>query len=104
MVRSNKPIWKLVRYDRFQSDFLRLSPEGQWIVKNTLNAMVHKKNPTAVYQNEVCDECLPDLYLFGVHDDGIGNKKLALLIHLDRKRKILCPVSVYKARLPNHTN
>ena len=104
MVRSKKLVWKLVPYGRFQSDFLRLDPEGQWIVKNTLDAMVHMKNPAAVYQSEACDECIPDLHLFGVHDDGVGNKKLALLIYLDRERKILCPVSVYKARLPRHTD
>ena len=67
------------------------------MVENTLYYMVRRKNPTATHHNETCDECLRDHYLFGIHDDGIGNKRLGLLIRIDQERKGLYPVAVYRA-------
>ena len=66
--------------------------------------MVYRKDPTAVYHNEVCDECRPNFYIFGIHDDGVGNKKLTLQIYIDKEEKILYPMSVYKAKMPDPTN
>lgn len=98
---SNSDVWKRVPLDRFRADFNNLTPYGQWIVTKTLDAMIRHKDPTRVYQNTICDNCVPDLRLFGIQDDGVGNKGLGLLIYLDRERRVLYPISVNKTTPPN---
>ena len=58
--------------------------------------MRHRKDPTVAYHNEVCFERFPDYHVFGIHDDGVGNKRLALEMHIDKQKKTLHPASVYK--------
>ena len=41
---------------------------------------------------------MPGMYLFGVVDDGVGNKGVALQIHLDWINRILSPVSAKSTR------
>ena len=89
-----QPIWKLGTHARFQSDYMQLNPRGKWIVTNTLNAMTHMKNPLVSYEAEACDECMPNLYLFGIDKDGIGHTLLEMLIYVDKAKKILTPVAV----------
>ena len=103
MVSSNKPTWRRIPFPRFYEDFQRLTPYGKWVVGKTLDAMVLKKNPAAIYQNTICDDSVPDLRLFGIQDDGLGNKRLGLLIYIDAERHILCPVAVYNVRPASHT-
>lgn len=61
-----------------------------------LDAMTYKKNPAAFYQSVACNDCTPDLRLFGI-SDGLGNKMLEMLVYFDKKRKIMCPVAVRRA-------
>ena len=58
--------------------------------------MLMMKNPAKAYHYTRCDECTPDLYLFGISDDGFGNKGLELQIHLDKQRNVLAPITVRK--------
>ena len=104
MASNGSPVWKRAPFPRFSIDFNRLSAYGKWVVVKTLDAMVCKSNPAAFYQNTVCDECVPDLRLFGIQDDGLENKMLGMLIYIDKERTVLCPVAVYQARPSNHTN
>ena len=99
MAKNPKPYWKLGKIPDFKIDFRKLSQIDQWIVGKTIENMLYIKAPEKTYRYTNCDECIPELYLFGVKDDGIGNKGLELQIHLDKKTKVLSPVSVRKAKL-----
>jgi hypothetical protein len=59
------------------------------------------KDPSKVYKFTNCDDCIEDLYLFGCHDDGLGNKGLEIQVYLDRKRKVLSPITVRKVNQPS---
>ena len=96
MAKNPKPFWKLGKVSSFRSDFKKLTPYAQWVVGNTIRSMLSVKDPARVYRYTICDDCTPDLYLFGILDDGMGNKGLELQIHLDKKRKILSPITVRK--------
>ena len=60
--------------------------------------MIHYKNPTRVYQNTPCVECIPGVYLFGILNDGVGHRKLKLKIYFNKQTGVLYPISVYKVK------
>jgi len=96
MVKSPKLFWKLGKIPSFKSDFEKLPPYEKWVVGKTIRSMLYMKDPTRVYRCTICNDCNPVLYLFGILDDGIGNKGFELQISLDKKRKILSPITVRK--------
>ncbi|KFM19613.1 hypothetical protein AAA799P11_00602 [Marine Group I thaumarchaeote SCGC AAA799-P11] len=98
MAKNPKPYWKLGKVPSFKTDFLKLTPYGQWVIGRTIERMLYLKEPQKTYRYTNCDDCMPDLFLFGVLDDGIGNKGLELQIYLDKKRKVLAPITVRKAK------
>ena len=52
---------------------------------NNTEGISHYKDPTRIYQNATCDDCIPSLYLFGVANGRIGNRRLKLQICFDRQ-------------------
>ena len=58
--------------------------------------MARYKDPTRHYENTACNTD-PNLRLFGIQDDGVGNKGLGLQVYLDRERYVLYPMRVYAA-------
>ena len=96
MTKNPKPYWKLGKISSFKTDFKKLTPYGQWVTGRIIGEMLYLKEPQKTYQYTKCDECIPNLYLFGLLDDGIGNKGLELQIYLDSKRNILAPITVRK--------
>ena len=60
--------------------------------------MARKKDPTKDYENEICCEEDPNWRLFGFYDDGVGNKRLEMLIYLNYEKKIMYPAGVFKNR------
>lgn len=99
MAPSTDPVWRRGIFPPFKQDFDKLTPKEQWIVEKIIPAMLHQNDPTQHYQNTICKDCLlDDCYLFGVSDDGGGNKGVALQIHLDRQRKILTPISAKQSQ------
>lgn len=96
MTKNPKSFWKLGKVSSFKTDFQKLSRYGQWIVGKTIESMLLMKNPARAYHYVRCDDCMDDLYLFGILDDGIGNKGYEIQIYLDKKRKILAPITVRK--------
>lgn len=97
MTPANR-IWRVVRDPEFRTDFRQLDGSGQWIVEKYLDAMVQQRDPTTKYHNVTCDNCNPDTRLFGIQDDGVGNKRLGLLIRFDRQRNVLYPLGVRPVR------
>ena len=97
MVRRPKRYWKLNKIISFKSDFQKLSSSYEkWRVGKTLEYMLSMKDPSKVYKFARCDECREGLYLFGIVDDGLGNKGFELQVFLDRKKKILSPITIRK--------
>lgn len=95
MTSRNRIWWEVVKSTRFDSDFLELDGRGQWTVDKTLDGMVRCKDPVEVYDGIACDDCMHDTWLFGVQDDGSGNKGLKLQIYINRDRQVLYPVGVW---------
>jgi len=97
MARKPKRYWKLNKIISFKSDFRKLStPYEKWLVGKIIEHMLSVKDPSKVYQFTRCTDCREGLYLFGIKDDGLGNKGLELQVYLDRKKKILSPITVRK--------
>lgn len=96
MVKSPKQYWKLAQIPSFREDFLKLSPYEQWVVGKTLGGMVEMKDPAKVYRFTQCNDCMDDLYLFGLADDGLGNKGIELQVYLDKTKRVLAPITVRK--------
>ncbi len=94
MTKNPKHYWKLVRVPSFKTDFEKLNPYGKWLVGKIIESMLQTKDPVRTYCHVTCDEYIPDLYLFGVLDDGVGNKKFGLQIYLDKEKKILFPITI----------
>ena len=97
---SNNKFWKAGRFPHFQTDFFKLSPYEKWVVHHTIEGMTNQRNPIRGREHTTCDDCIPDMYLLGVVDDGLGNKGLVLQIHLDRQTNILTPISVTHVHRP----
>ncbi|GEM_PF-6290022 len=93
-MENPKPYWKLGKIPSFRADFLKLQPYSQWRVSKTILNMLYLKDPTKIYYYTNCDDCLPDLHLFGIQDDGIGNKGIELQIYIDKQKNILAPITV----------
>lgn len=89
MTSSSSPIWEWVSTSDFSKDFKQLDRKERWIADKHLNAMLCDPNPLASREYKVCNECVPESHLFGINDDGGGNKRLGLLIHFNWERKTL---------------
>ena len=53
-------------------------------INNTKGAS-HYKDPTKIYQNVTCNDCIPGLYLCGIANDRVENRRLKLQIYFDRQ-------------------
>ena len=95
---TSKIRWEERQFNLFQTTFLELSPYEQWVVTHTITSMIRQKDPRRRHEYVTCHDCMPGMYLFGVVDDGVGNKGVALQIHLDWINRILSPVSAKSTR------
>lgn len=98
MVRKPKLFWKLNKIPSFKKDFQKLSSYERWRIGKTIETMLYTKDPPKVYQFTKCEDCREGLYLFGILDDGLGNKGFELQVYLDKKKKILSPITVRKIK------
>ena len=94
MVANNKVFWKIGQMDIFQPSFILLNGYEQWVVTNTMNGMLHYKDPTKIYKNITCKNCILGSHLFGIANDGIGHRKLKLQIHFNEQTNVMSPISV----------
>ena len=94
MAPNNDYAWKRGKFPSFKTDFDGLNPHQKWTVVKTIEGMLRSNDPTKTYESIECDNCLPGMNLFGILDDGFGNKGLALQVHINEQDKILTPISV----------
>ena len=104
MARKPKRYWKLNKIPSFKSDFQKLSSYEHWCINKIIPLMLSMKDPSKVYEFIICEDGIKDLYLFGIADDGLGNKGIELQIYLDRSKKILSPITVRKVTKPKKNN
>ena len=91
---QNNISWVLNIVDGFLVYYNKLNKRGRWVVDHTLEGMCRQNDPTKFYQNTICDDCIPGMYLFGILDDGLGHKALEMQVHIDKQTRILSPVLV----------
>lgn len=84
-----KLFWSIQFTRGFQAAFHDLSDLDQWRAKGFIRNIVFMKNPPAVYNYTKCKKCPPDFYLFGISDDGLGNKGIEFQVWLHRKSNTL---------------
>lgn len=84
--------WKLIIYD---DDFLsslsngsEISDLSKWRLQYFIKNLVETNNPLLKWHHETCPTH-KSFHLFGLNDDGLGNKKLEILIQLDFDTKTL---------------
>jgi hypothetical protein len=86
---NSKIYWKVQFTKGFKKSYLNLSEKDKWIVKHFLNDIRYLKDPRKHYLYSVCDDCPPSYCLFGVSDDGLGNKGLDVLIIIAKNDTLL---------------
>lgn len=95
-----KLFWSLQFTNGYKKSFRSLSENDKWRVRGFIRNIVNVKEPTLVYQHTVCKECPPDFYLFGLSDDGLGNKGIENQVWINRKEKIIWFLKCKKAVKP----
>ena len=95
-MKNPKRYWKIGRHpkeDVFKTCFQKLKLQHQWVLHHELNdGFCYAKDPTRIYNHKVCKECKEGMFLFGIADDGVGNKGVEVMIFLDYKKNILHPI------------
>ena len=95
-MKSHKQYWQIGRHpkeDVFKTCFLKLKPEHKWRVHHSINnVMLYSKDPVKVIKHKICEECKDGLVLFGLADDGVGNKGVELMVFLNYKKHVLYPI------------
>ncbi len=89
---GKKLFWKLIIYD---NDFLsslsnpgEISDLSKWRLQYFVKNLVETNSPLSKWHHETCPTH-KSFHLFGLNDDGLGNKKLEILIQLDFDTKTL---------------
>ncbi len=97
-MKAKKIIWDIAKIPSFKKDFTKLSLKEKWVVSQSVNAMRYVKDPSKLFPYPQCDSCPPNMYLFGVSDDGVGNKGLEIQIVIGKETKILYPFNCRKSK------
>ena len=96
----NNISWVL-RIGDFPVYYWKLNKRERWTVDHTLEGMCRQNDPTKFYQSTICDECEPNTHLFGILNDGLGNKGLELQVKVDKQTRVLSPMLVRRIQHPD---
>lgn len=86
---TSKIYWKIQFTTGFKKSYLNLSEKDKWRAKHFLNEIRYVKDPRRHYSYTVCKKCPPSYCLFGVGDDGLGNKGIEVLIIMAKNNVLL---------------
>jgi len=95
-----KKYWGIRLTTGLKSDFSKLSESDQWRVRNFVRSVVHIKDPVKFYKTTKCPNCPPSVRLFGISDDGLGNKGIEVQVWLRNPRNELIFLKCRKAEKP----
>lgn len=84
--------WKIIKYD---PDFLnviedknKITDLSRWRLQYFIKNLANTENPLKVWNHTTCNKN-KDFHLIGLNDDGLGNKKLEIVIQMDFENKLL---------------
>jgi len=97
---KDKIFWELVLTTGFKSNFSKLNELDKWRVRFFIRNVAHFKDPTKFYNTTKCKKCPHSVLLFGISDDGIGNKGIEVQIWIRNTRKELIFLKCRKAKKP----
>lgn len=97
MQKLPKEYWKISFVNEEQekewdNSYKKLEAGYRWQVDSALHYMVHYKQPWKKYPNETCEECRDNLYLIDISHQGIGMKKVHMMVYFSNPRGRLIPV------------
>ena len=96
-----EPFWAIELTIGFKNDFLKLNDKDMWRVSGFLRNVVYANDPTEMYEITECADCPPSVVLFGLSDDGLGNKGIEIQVWINKKFNILhflkCNKTTYKS-------
>lgn len=84
--------WKIIKYN---TDFTKslenpneISELSKWRLQYFIKNLALETNPLHIWNHKTCPTH-KEFHIFGLNDDGLGNKKLEVLIQLDFDNKAL---------------
>ncbi len=92
--------WKIIKYDDVFLESLGYDADGKqtlvpkisdlsvWRLQYFIKNLVNSENPLDKWNHTTCD-LYKDFHLFGLNDDGLGNKQLEIVIQVDFENKML---------------
>lgn len=92
--------WGIRLTKGLKSDFSKLNEIDQWRVRNFVRSVAHIKDPAKFYNTTKCRNCPPSVCLFGISDDGLGNKGIEVQIWIRNSKKELIFLKCRKAEKP----
>jgi hypothetical protein len=66
----------------------KITDLSRWRLQYFIKNLVNSENPVNVWNHTTCDKNR-DFHLIGLNDDGLGNKKLEIVLKLDFENKSL---------------
>ena len=77
---------------KYESEFLEekenISDLSKWRLQHFITNVAQIENPLDRWKHTTCPNH-NDFHLIGLNDDGLGNKRLEILLQLDRENRLL---------------
>ena len=83
--------WKIIKFDPdFSKTFKNneISDLGRWRFSCFFKTIINSKNPLKIWYHKTCSSYTA-FHLFGLNDDGGGNKRLEVVVKLDFESRML---------------
>ena len=94
---SPKIFWSVRFTTGFHKSFKILCPLDMWRIEGFIRNIVYLKDPRKIHYYTICHDCPPQIALFGISDDGLGNKGIEILTWIDDKSKMITFLQCKKA-------
>lgn len=82
---THKIFWQPRFTKGFKTSFKELCPTEKWRIMGFIRNIAITEKPTEMYAHTPCEKCPPNFFLFGISDDGLGNKGIEIQVWLDEK-------------------
>lgn len=97
MIKVHNKNWELIFLNKRQKAawtamYANLDLGYRWQVDCALNYMVVYEKPWSRYRHVKCSECVDGTILLDVSHEGIGDKKVEVLVRFDEVSKAVTPL------------